>query len=108
MALRITRCAAAHISNVLRVHPLEHWGVLFSVKSGGCSGFEYAMEVIPKLSSRHEEVPNEYNINVAIDSMSVFHMLGTTIDYSEGIMGQRLEFHNPNATNMCGCGKSFH
>ena len=39
--------------------------------------------------------------------MSLMHVLGTTIDWEDNIMGKKFVFKNPNASSQCGCGKSF-
>ena len=47
------------------------------------------------------------NINVVICNSSIFHLLGTKIDWKKNIMGEAFHFENPNASSKCGCGTSF-
>lgn len=46
-------------------------------------------------------------LQVAIDADSVPQLDGLTLDYTEDLMGGGFRFHNPNATQICGCGNSF-
>lgn len=46
---------------------------------------------------------------VAIDVKSLYMIKGTVVDYVEKQLGQyQLQFDNPNAIRICGCGESFH
>jgi iron-sulfur cluster assembly accessory protein len=40
-------------------------------------------------------------------NLSIFHLLGTEIDWREDMMGSRFVFENPNANSACGCGATF-
>ena len=42
-----------------------------------------------------------------IDSMSYQYLMGSEIDYVEGLEGAKFVVNNPNATTTCGCGASF-
>ena len=42
-----------------------------------------------------------------IDAMSYQYLVGSELDYSEGLEGSRFVVNNPNATTTCGCGASF-
>jgi glycolate oxidase len=39
--------------------------------------------------------------------MSLMYLIGTEIDYVEGLQGAGFKFHNPNVKSTCGCGSSF-
>jgi iron-sulfur cluster insertion protein len=39
--------------------------------------------------------------------MSMNYLLGSKIDYVEGLQGAGFKIENPNATGRCGCGNSF-
>ena len=57
--------------------------------------------------SKVEKQTEPNGVNVYTCNMSMLHLLGTTIDWSEDIMGSRFVFENPNAQSMCGCGSTF-
>jgi len=47
------------------------------------------------------------NIKIIVDKKSLFYVLGTELDFSDGLNGKGFQFKNPNATRTCGCGESF-
>jgi iron-sulfur cluster insertion protein len=42
-----------------------------------------------------------------VDEMSLMYLVGTQIDYVEGLQGAGFKFQNPNVKSTCGCGSSF-
>ena len=46
-------------------------------------------------------------VTALIDAMSYQYLVGSEVDYSEGLEGSRFVVNNPNATTTCGCGASF-
>jgi iron-sulfur cluster insertion protein len=44
---------------------------------------------------------------VVVDEMSLMYLVGTEIDYVEGLSGAGFKFNNPNVKSTCGCGSSF-
>ena len=46
-------------------------------------------------------------VDIGIDSQSLEHIKGSTLDYKEGLMETGFSIDNPNATRTCGCGDSF-
>ena len=38
------------------------------------------------------------------DEMSLMYLMGTEIDYVEGLHGAGFKFNNPNVKSTCGCG----
>jgi iron-sulfur cluster assembly protein len=45
--------------------------------------------------------------DVLLDRKSTIYLRGVTLDHKAGLSGRGFVFHNPNATNTCGCGESF-
>jgi iron-sulfur cluster assembly accessory protein len=85
----------------------EHYaGVRVSVIGGGCSGFQYEMN-LAKQSQESDQVLAVDGIQVFVDSESFAALKGTEIDYVESVEGAGFKFKNPNATVTCGCGESF-
>ena len=81
-------------------------GILFSVKSGGCNGFEYKFEGINTFYNTKNMIVED-NLKIEICDKSLFYLLGTKIDWKEDIMGKGFIFENPMAKASCGCGTSF-
>ena len=77
-----------------------------AVKPGGCSGMSY--EMFFDTDKLDNDVFESYDgFQVGIDSQSLPHIKGSTLDYKEGLMDSGFSIDNPNATRTCGCGDSF-
>ena len=86
--------------------------IRFMAKDGGCSGKKYDIKLDEKLDANHINLSWKINIGTAIkhilideDSLELFK--NVEIGYEENELGEKFVFKNPNATNYCGCGKSF-
>lgn len=77
-----------------------------SVTSGGCSGLSYNMLFDNELK-KGDEVFEDKGMKLVVDAKSLLYLLGTTLDFSEGLDGKGFYFDNPNASRTCSCGESF-
>jgi iron-sulfur cluster assembly accessory protein len=77
-----------------------------SVSGGGCSGFQYAFDVVQD-ASPDDLVIERDGARVAIDEVSLPFLQGSRLDFVDDLIGQSFRFDNPNATSSCGCGTSF-
>lgn len=80
--------------------------VRVSVKGGGCSGLMYDLSFDKEIGDS-DEVLEDKNFKVLVDKKSMLYLLGTTLDFSDGLNGNGFQFVNPNASRTCGCGESF-
>jgi len=87
-------------------HLTDQHFVRVSVTSGGCSGLTYNMNFDDTLKSG-DEVFEDKGIRIVVDPKSLLYLLGTTLDFSEGLSGKGFYFDNPNASRTCSCGESF-
>ena len=105
--ITVTKSALTRLVRIARRSDVHN--ILFSVKGGGCNGFKYNLEpmkIEPKTND--EVVPLHSNLSLVVDAHSIFHLVGTTIDWKDdSIMGSRFDFTNPNAATKCGCGSTF-
>ena len=46
-------------------------------------------------------------MKIVVDKKSLFYLLGTELDFSDGLNGKGFQFNNANANRTCGCGESF-
>ena len=76
------------------------------IQSGGCFDWFYQMGFDQTINAE-DAVYNCGDIQVVVNSRSLNHVDGLTIDYSEDLMGGGFRFINPNASQHCGCGNSF-
>ncbi len=81
-------------------------GVLrVAVDGGGCSGFQYRIELD---QANGEDLVIAYQGNkIVIDPVSLPFLSGAVIDYKVELIGSRFVIENPNAATSCGCGTSF-
>lgn len=78
------------------------------VRQGGCSGMSYIMYVEQSQNiTSHDKVINYSKFKVVCDYKSLLFLYGLSLDYSSNLVGGGFSFINPNATQVCGCGKSF-
>ncbi|WP_017731329.1 HesB/IscA family protein [Nafulsella turpanensis] len=83
----------------------EH-NIRVSVKGGGCSGLMYDLH-FDNTTKETDEVFEDKGVKIFVDKKSLLYLLGTTLDFSDGLNGKGFQFVNPNATRTCGCGESF-
>ncbi len=81
-------------------------GLRVAVLPGGCSGFEYGLNIEDGPES-DDEVFELAGIRVFVDPFSTQYLDGVEIDYVSSMMGAGFSFRNPNASGGCGCGSSF-
>lgn len=77
-----------------------------SVKGGGCSGLMYDLSFDAAIRDS-DEVFEDKGVKILVDKKSLLYLLGTTLDFSDGLNGKGFQFINPNASRTCGCGESF-
>lgn len=80
--------------------------VRVSVTSGGCSGLTYHLDFVDAPST-NDEVFHSHEITLCCDRKSFFYLIGTELDFSDGLQGKGFYFNNPNASRTCACGESF-
>jgi iron-sulfur cluster assembly protein len=80
--------------------------VRVSVKGGGCSGLMYDLDFDDKIVDG-DDVFEDKGVKIIVDKKSLLYLLGTTLEFSDGLNGKGFQFINPNASRTCGCGESF-
>ena len=84
----------------------DHHHVRVSVKGGGCSGLMYDLEFDDTVSAQ-DDVFEHNGVKIIVDKKSLLYLMGTTLEFSDGLNGKGFQFINPNASRTCGCGESF-
>ena len=54
-----------------------------------------------------DKVFEDKGVKILVDKKSILYLIGTTLDFSDGLNGKGFQFINPNASRTCGCGESF-
>ncbi len=107
MALTMTELAAAKVKQVFSENGMPEGSCLrLGVKGGGCSGFNYTLDVAAE-PAEGDEVFECHGVRIITDPKSYLYLIGTEVDYSDDLLKGGFVFNNPNAKNSCGCGASF-
>ena len=80
--------------------------VRVGVESGGCSGLSYKLDFVDT-KKEDDELIEDNQIKLLINKKSFLYLVGTTLEFSDGLNGKGFVFNNPNASRTCGCGESF-
>jgi iron-sulfur cluster insertion protein len=76
------------------------------VVAGGCSGFSYRLS-LGDAPAEDDHVIEAHGVRVLLDPRSVPIVDGSTLDFSDALLGGGLKVRNPQATHECACGESF-
>ena len=106
--LTVTESAALEIKKFLASEDdlPETAGLRVRVVPGGCSGFQYSLN-IEEEPKTGDFIVNQHDITLFVDMFSAQYLNGITVDHTTNMMGSGFTFENPNATGGCGCGTSF-
>ena len=105
--INITEKAKEHVSGLRQKEGYdENYNIRVSVKGGGCSGLMYDLNFDNKIDPA-DQIFEDKGVKILVDKKSLLYLLGTTLDFSDGLNGKGFQFINPNATRTCGCGESF-
>jgi iron-sulfur cluster assembly protein len=85
---------------------LEVAGLRVAVLPGGCSGFQYGLNLEEEPREDDEVIESE-GVRLFVDPFSAQYLKGTLIGYASSFQGSGFTFSNPNAAGGCGCGSSF-
>lgn len=106
--LTVSESAINHIITLMMeqgITPDTH-NLRVSVKGGGCSGLSYGMD-FDDTTTDMDEIVDVGPFKVVVDKKSVLYLLGSELNYSDGLNGKGFHWVNPNASRVCGCGTSF-
>jgi iron-sulfur cluster assembly protein len=101
----LTDKAASKVKELLNGQGPEEAGLRVAIRGGGCSGFQYALAFDQQREG--DEVFENQDIRLLIDSESLPFVDGSEVDYVEGLQGAGFAVNNPNVVAACGCGQSF-
>ncbi len=105
-AVSLTEIAAEKVREIRDAETIEdHYALRVKVMGGGCSGFQYDLYFDEQAEADY--VYESQDVKLVVDQMSFMYLMGTNIDYVEGLQGAGFKFNNPNSTGSCGCGSSF-
>lgn len=83
-------------------------GVKVSLKTKGCSGLSWELEIAREKNEFDDNVIINNKYTLFIDKKATLFILGTTLDYIENDLESGFVFNNPKEKGKCGCGESFY
>lgn len=107
MQITLTPTAVSTVQQFIEDQGAEEGaGLRVAVLPGGCSGFQYGLNIEDTPES-DDEILDLEGLKVFVDPFSAQYLEGVEIDYVTTMMGSGFTFRNPNASGGCGCGSSF-
>ena len=76
------------------------------ITGGGCNGLSYKMKFVEQGKAGDIGVMSE-GIRLLVDTKTALYWRGTTLEFSDKLVGGGFKFSNPNAKASCSCGESF-
>lgn len=104
--ITVTESAALKVRELIKESELNTPYLRVGVKGGGCSGLAYDLAFDTEQRDGDELFENN-NVKILVDRKSLLYLLGTELDYTDGLNGKGFQFINPQASRTCGCGESF-
>ncbi len=103
MSLIIDDSAVKRIKELRTEQNKEALMLRITVDGGGCSGFQYKLELTEDKTDKDEIFEN----SVITDDISMPFLAGSTVSFDQSLIGSEFKIENPNAVSGCGCGTSF-
>lgn len=104
--VHISEKAAKQVAKLSAKQGLTEPALRVAVQGGGCSGLTYKLS-FDTSERTGDKVYQQHGVKLLVDGKSVIFLVGTELDFSDGLNGKGFTFANPNATKTCGCGTSF-
>lgn len=103
--IQLTKRAADKFREILAEEGKADWHLRFGDQAAGCSGFEYLLD-FSKAAKEDDEIFHSQGIQIHVNKKMAGRLVGSEIDYSEGLNHSGFKITNPNVRSSCGCGKS--
>lgn len=98
--------SAAHKIVALQTADHNMRGLRIAVEGGGCSGFQYDIQVADQINSEDMIIERD-GARLLIDPVSAEFLHNAELDWTQELIGASFKVRNPNAKTSCGCGVSF-
>ena len=108
MALKImslTDAAAERVREIIADSDKPVMGVRVGIKNAGCAGQSYTLDYVAE-PIRGDDHVTDKGVEVFVEPKATLFLLGTVMDFEEGVLKSGFTFKNPNQTGECGCGES--
>ena len=108
--ITVSDSAITHLKDLREKQGVDHLYLRMGVRSGGCSGMSYVLDIMKKeeiTEEDHLESYADHKFSCVVDPKSMLYLFGLKLDYKDALIGGGFQFYNPNSNEECGCGKSF-
>lgn len=103
--ISLTERAAKKFIDFAKEEGLPEANLRFGDQAGGCGGFEYLLDFA--LSPEDTDLVFEsHSVQIFVDEKIAPRLMGSVIDYVDGLQGAGFKVSNPQVRSSCGCGKS--
>lgn len=106
MSITVTEAASKKVQELIQEEENQNLKLRVFVTGGGCSGFQYGFTFDEEQKDNDMAIEQD-GVKILIDSLSFQYLMGSEVDYTEGLQGSRFIINNPQAKTTCGCGSSF-
>ncbi|AOE50721.1 iron-sulfur cluster insertion protein ErpA [Kangiella sediminilitoris] len=106
MSITVTEAASKKVQQLIQEEENQDLKLRVFVTGGGCSGFQYGF-TFDEEQKENDMAIEQDGVKILIDSLSFQYLMGSEVDYTEGLQGSRFIINNPQAKTTCGCGSSF-
>ena len=105
---KLVRVTLAAAPKLVQLMDREGKGSFLRIRitGGGCNGLSYKMKFVEQGKAGDIGVMSE-GIRLLVDSKTALYLRGTTLEFSDKLVGGGFKFSNPNAKASCSCGESF-
>ena len=80
-------------------------GLRVSLRKVGCAGMAYNFDIAQNLNIT-DQVFEHHGAKLVVDTETLTHLSGATLDYVRDGLKEAFKFTNPNEKSACGCGES--
>lgn len=104
-SISLTPKAAEKFLHFAQEEGYENTCLRFGDSAGGCGGFQYILDFCEK-PDEDDATFESQGITICVKKGMVSRLLGSVIDYVDGLQGAGFKISNPNVRSSCGCGHS--
>lgn len=104
-SITITPKAAEKFRQFAKEEGMPDAALRFGDTAGGCGGFQYILDFSEK-ADENDAIYESEGIEIHIKKGMLGRLLGSVIDYVDGLQGAGFKISNPNVKSACGCGHS--
>lgn len=104
--ITLTSKAAEKFRMFAEEEGITEYALRFGDTAGGCGGFQYILDFCDDYNEEEDECFVSEGINIYVNKQALSRLIGSVIDYVEGLHGAGFKISNPNVKSSCGCGTS--